>query len=191
MFNKDDIYLRKVEPKDLPFLYLWENDSTAWADSDTHNPLSQKDLRDYIESSTGDIYKDGQLRLIIERRVKHHSETPDYLETSEKSEYSDFSDYTQTLGCIDLFDFDPHNRKAAVGMYIANEARGQGVGKIAVQLLEQYAFEFLRLRMLYVFISEYNSPCLTTYRKCNWKEVSLLPHWLLTGGVIVFEKINI
>ena len=60
------IKLRKIEPDDLPFLYQWENDSRAWADGANHNPLSQQDLRDYIQSTTGDIYRDGQLRLIIE-----------------------------------------------------------------------------------------------------------------------------
>ena len=61
------IKLRKIEPKDLPFLYQWENDASVWADGSNHNPLSQQDLRTYIESTTGDIYKDGQLRLIIEK----------------------------------------------------------------------------------------------------------------------------
>ena len=60
------IKLRKLEPSDLPFLYQWENDASAWADGSNHNPLSQQDLRDYIASTTGDIYRDGQLRLIIE-----------------------------------------------------------------------------------------------------------------------------
>ena len=83
--------LRKIEPSDLPFLYQWENDATSWADSDTHNPLSRHDLHQYIENNTGDIYRDGQLRLMIEQGG-------------------------QTLGCIDLFDFDARNRKAAIGM---------------------------------------------------------------------------
>ena len=76
------IHLRKIEPTDLPFLYLWENDTNVWKDGDTHNPLSQQDLRNYIASTTGDIYQDGQLSLIIE------SETKD------------------TLGCIDLYNLD-------------------------------------------------------------------------------------
>ena len=64
--NEKIIKLRKLEPSDLPYLYRWENDASVWAAGDTHNPLSQQDLRDYIASTTGDIYKDGQLRLIIE-----------------------------------------------------------------------------------------------------------------------------
>ena len=60
------IALRKIEPTDLPFLYQWENDASAWADGANHNPLSQQDLREYIASTTGDIFKDGQLRLVIQ-----------------------------------------------------------------------------------------------------------------------------
>ena len=116
--------LRKIEPTDLPYLYQWENDARMWADSDTHNPLSQADLREYIASSSGDIYRDGQLRLMIDE------------------------DGT-SMGCIDLFDFDPRNRKAAIGMYIAPHARGKGIGTQSVRLLEDYAFGFLKLRMLY------------------------------------------
>ena len=81
------IRLRKLEPSDLPFLYQWENDASAWADGSNHNPLSQQDLRAYIESTIGDIYRDGQLRLIIEER-------------------STLNLQPSTLGCIDLFDFE-------------------------------------------------------------------------------------
>ena len=67
------IKLRKIEPNDLPFLYQWENDAASWADGANHNPLSQQDLRDYIASTTGDIYRDGQLRLIIEQITNDQS----------------------------------------------------------------------------------------------------------------------
>lgn len=167
MLQTDDISLRKVEPQDLPYLYQWENDSLSWADSDTHNPLSQKDLRDYIESSTGDIYKDGQLRLIIEAKQG------------------------LTLGCIDLFDLDIHNRKAAVGMYLAKDARGKGVGKTAVRLLEEYAFRFLNLRMLYIFVAENNIACIRLFSSLGWKQTAHLREWLNTGDVIVLQRMKL
>ena len=155
--------LRKLEPSDLPFLYQWENDARAWADSDTHNPLSQQDLRNYIDSSTGDIYRDGQLRLIID-------------------------DDGETLGCIDLFDFDPRNRKAAIGMYIAEQARGKGVGQNAVQLLEKYAFHHLNLRLLYAIIATNNFPCTAIYRNMNYIPAATLPHWTLESDAVLWLK---
>ena len=160
------IKLRKIEPSDLPFLYQWENDATMWADSDTHNPLSRHDLHQYIENTTGDIYRDGQLRLII-----------------EESQLS-----TKVVGCIDLFDFDARNRKAAIGMYIAPEARGKGVGKQAVQLLLDYAFDFLHLRMVYAIISVHNIACSHIYEQMGFRPSSPLANWTLEGDAILWQK---
>lgn len=157
------LQLRKIEPKDLPFLYRWENDASAWADGSNHNPLSQQDLRTYIESTTGDIFRDGQLRLIIEEDGA-------------------------TMGCIDLFDFDPRNRRAAIGMYVTPEFRGKGVGKQALHLLEQYAFGFLHLRVLYAVIATNNIACTTLYRNAGYTESSVLPGWTLESDAVIFTS---
>ena len=159
------ITLRKIEPTDLPFLYQWENDASAWVDGANHNPLSQRDLRDYIESTTGDIYKDGQLRLIIE---------------------ADDS----TVGCIDLFDFDIRNRRAAIGMYIAREFRGHGIGKQAVEALETYAFEHLDLRLIYAVIATTNIPCTKLYENLGYEPSSALKGWTLESDAIIWQKLH-
>ena len=159
------ITLRKIEPTDLPFLYQWENDASAWVDGANHNPLSQRDLRDYIESTTGDIYKDGQLRLIIE---------------------ADDS----TVGCIDLFDFDIRNRRAAIGMYIAKEFRGRGIGKQAVEALEAYAFEHLDLRLIYAVIATTNIPCTKLYENLGYEPSSALRGWTLESDAIIWQKLH-
>ena len=158
--------LRKIEPSDLPFLYQWENDATMWADSDTHNPLSRHDLHQDIENTTGDIYRDGHLRLII-----------------EESQLS-----TKVVGCIDLFDYDARNRKAAIGMYIAPDARGKGVGKQAVQQLLDYAFDFLHLRMVYAIISVHNIACSHIYEQMGFTPSSPLANWTLEGDAILWQR---
>ena len=168
--------LRKIEPSDLPFLYQWENDATVWADSDTHNPLSRHDLHQYIENTTGDIYRDGQLRLIIEGV------------TDISSSNSPIASSSNIIGCIDLFDFDARNRKAAIGMYIAPEARGKGVGKQAVQLLLDYAFGFLYLRMVYAIISVHNTACSHIYEQMGFIPSAPLANWTLEGDAILWQK---
>ena len=157
------VVLRKIEPTDLPFLYQWENDASAWADGDNHNPLSQQDLRDYIASTTGDIYRDGQLRLIIEED-------------------------SATIGCADLFDFDARNRKAAMGLYIAPESRGRGVGAAALRTLEEYAFGHLDLRLLYAVIATNNEPCSRLYRVAGYEPSSVLKAWTLESDAIIWQK---
>jgi len=157
------ITLRKIEPEDLPFLYQWENDASAWADGENHNPLSQQDLRDYIAHTTGDIYKDGQLRLVV---VANEA----------------------SVGCIDLFDLDPRNGRAAIGMYIAPECRGKGYGKEAVKALEEYAFGFLNLRTIYAVIAEKNVACRAIYESMNYIPSSPLKDWTLEGDAILYLK---
>ena len=158
-----NIQLRKLEPSDLPYLYRWENDASVWADGANHNPLSQQDMRDYIASTTGDIYRDGQLRLIIDEEGV-------------------------TVGCIDLFDFDPRNRRAAIGMYIAPEYREKGVGHEVVRLLEEYAFGFLHLRLIYAIISIHNIACTALYRSAGYIPSSPLPAWTLEGDAVLWFK---
>lgn len=172
--------LRKIEPSDLPFLYLWENDRTAWRDGDTHNPLSQQDLRAYIESTTGDIYRDGQLRLIIEEKSGEKQIEP------EQSGKAQNREEVLTVGCIDLFDFDIRNRKAAMGLYIAPEYRRHGYAREAVSALKEYAFEVLDLRLLYVHIGEWNTPCLSLFERLGFERVAVLPRWTLEGDVEVY-----
>jgi diamine N-acetyltransferase len=162
------IRLRKLEPSDLPFLYQWENDASAWADGSNHNPLSKQDMLDYIASTTGDIYRDGQLRLIIE------SDNANVL----------------TMGCIDLFDFDPRNRRAAIGMYIAPEYRGKGVGKEVLSLFEDYAFGHLNLRVLYAVIATNNEACSVLYRHAGYIPSTPLTDWTLESDAVIWLKTN-
>ena len=177
-----NIKLRKLEPADLPFLYQWENDASVWADGANHNPLSQQDLRNYIESTTGDIYRDGQLRLIIETKCSN--------EQINEQMVNDKMVNGATLGCIDLFDFDPRNRRAAIGMYIAPEHRGKGVGKKAVRLLEDYAFGQLDMRVLYAVIATKNTACTTLYRNAGYIPSSPLPDWTLESDAVLWLKNN-
>jgi len=160
--------LRALEIEDLPFLYQWENDAEAWGDSGVHNPLSHKLLREYIESASGDIYADGQLRLIIEQEGA-------------------------TVGAMDLFDFDARSRKAAIGMYIAPEYRGKGLGREAVALLEDYAFNFLALHQLYAIIAADNAPCRAIYASAGYTESAILRDWVLRSesyvDASVFQKL--
>ena len=167
--------LRKIEPSDLPFLYQWENDASVWVDGANHNPLSQHDLREYIASSTGDIYKDGQLRLIIYR---------DGQMSDARCQMSNGA----TLGCVDLFDFDPRNRRAAIGLYIASEHRGKGIGQEALKQLEEYAFGFLQLRVLYAVIATKNTACTTLFRHAGYTGSSPLEAWTMEDDAVVWLK---
>lgn len=164
------IRLRKIEPTDLPYLYQWENDAAAWADGSNHNPLSKQDLRTYIENTTGDIYRDGQLRLVVET-VHEDGECV-------------------TAGAVDLFDFDPRNLRAAVGIYIAPDSRGRGIGEETMRQIEDYAFTFLRLRVLYAVVSLANKAGMRLFEQAGFSPLSPLKQWTLEADATMWIKCN-
>lgn len=88
------VSLRAMEPEDLDTLYTLENDRTVWGVSATNVPYSRSVLIDYITSSKSDIYADGQVRLMVD---------------NEEGE---------TVGTVDLTNFDPKHRRAELGIAI-------------------------------------------------------------------------
>lgn len=168
------ITLRKVEPEDLPLLFSWENEQDTWQYSDTHNPLSHKDIYDYIEQTTGDIYKDGQLRLMLE------------LESGN----NDIKSKTLTIGCIDLYDFDAHNRRAGVGVFIDAQQRQKGYATQALKKLKQYAFAFLRLEQVYALVSVENKDSLALFEKSGFTKSGTLRCWQQGADVAVYQCFN-
>ena len=116
----EHIFLRALEPEDLDFVYEIENDENIWEISNTQTPYSRFLIKQYLENVHKDIYEVKQLRLVISRNDK------------------------VTLGLIDIFDFDFHNKRAGVGILIKSEEdRGNGVGSEALKLLINYCFNHL------------------------------------------------
>ena len=126
------LLLRAIEPEDVSFVYRWENDPSAWGDGCALAPYSRYAIRTYIEESQRqDIFQSRQLRLMI-------------VCQNDKS----------VAGMVDLFDFDPYHRRAAVGIYVDTRYRKQGMASEALELLCRYAFDFLHLHQLYAHVAE-------------------------------------
>ena len=101
-----NITLRALEPSDVDLLYKWENDTSIWHLSNTLTPFSRFVLEQYLLNSEKDIFTNKQLRLMI-----------DVIEAAKK---------VKTIGSIDLFDFDPKNKRAGIGILIIKEEREKG-----------------------------------------------------------------
>lgn len=159
LMKNDTIELRPLEPTDLDTLYNWENDSTLWVVSDTVAPYSRAALWQYLENYTGDIFAQRQLRLMI---TLAGDGTP--------------------VGTIDFLNFDPLNNRAELGLFIAAEHRGQGLGRQALELLTAYAREHLGLRQLYVFIALDNTVCLKMFEDYGYRRVGIIQSWVKRGS---------
>jgi diamine N-acetyltransferase len=149
------IYLRALEPEDLEFIYRIENNEAMWQVSNTQTPYSRFLIRQYLENAHQDIYEAKQLRLAI---CKNNS--------------------TDAVGLIDLFDFDPANQRAGVGIIIQNEAnRNNGFGKEALSLLINYAFTKLQLHQLYANIHLDNVASTTLFTNFGFQLIGVKKDW--------------
>jgi diamine N-acetyltransferase len=168
----DNIYIRALEPNDLEFIYAIENDQSIWEVSNTNTPYSRFLVKQYLENAHQDIYEAKQLRLAI-------------------CQDQDFP----AVGLIDLFDFDPKNNRAGVGIVIQGlENRNQNIGSEALDLLIQYAFYNLNLHQLYANIGCENKASIALFTKFGFQKIGVKKDWTLVNGVYkdeaIFQLIN-
>lgn len=162
---KENIKLRAVEPQDIDCIFKWENNHTLWHLSNTLIPFSRFDLEQYVMNADKDIYQIKQLRLMIEH-------------TDEES---------ITIGCIDLFDFDPINKRAGIGILIDDNEQNKGYASTALELIIEYAFNTLNLHQLYCNIEEDNKKSLNLFKKKHFQEIGVKKDWNLRNNKWINE----
>ena len=153
------INLRALEPEDLAFLYNIENNESFWEVSHTQTPFSKYILKQYLENAHLDIYESKQLRLVIEEK-----------ETK------------QSIGMIDLFDFNPQHKRAGIGILIEPKFQNKGFASEALQLLIKYCFSFLQLHQLFANITADNKNSIQLFTKFNFVEVGVKKDWIYSQG---------
>ena len=168
----EPIYLRALEPHDLEFLYVVENNESIWEVSNTQTPYSRFLIKQYLKNAHQDIYEAKQLRLAICKDQNFPA-----------------------LGLIDLFDFDPKNNRAGVGIMIQNKQdRNSGIGSEALGLLIRYAFRKLNLHQLYANINPENKPSVSLFTTFGFEEIGTKKQWNLVEGQYkdetLFQLIN-
>lgn len=155
----EHIYLRALEPEDLDFVHAIENDENIWKISNTQTPYSKFLIKQYLEHAHKDIFEVKQLRLVI---------------SSYKND---------TLGLIDIFDFDFKNNRAGIGVLVKEpNDREKGYGKEALSLLINYCFTHLGLHQLYCNISEENEASIKLFTKQGFKNIGLKKDWNYING---------
>lgn len=152
--------LRALEKEDLEAMYGWENNTDMWRVSGTVAPFSRHVLSRLIEEQQFDIYATRQLRLVIE---------------------IDSSEGAVAVGAVDLFDFDPQNLRAGVGIMITKPYRRQGLAADALQAVERYAREVLHLHQLWCSTTEDNGASIALFRSAGYEECGRRRDWIQCG----------
>ncbi len=156
LLKSENLVLRAVEPRNVDMLYQWENDTNVWTLGNTTTPYSKFHLEQFILNSKNDIYADKQLRLMIELNKKDN----------------------EIIGCIDLFDFDPKNLRAGLGILIDKKYRSKGYGSEAVDLVVGYCRNGLNLHQVYCNIGANNPESLKLFEKKGFEITGQKKQWI-------------
>lgn len=149
--------LRALEPEDLDVMYGWENDTDIWRVSGTTAPFSRHVLSRLIEEQQFDIYATRQMRLVIEDAANQ-----------------------EAVGAVDIFEFDPHNRRAGVGIIVSPPYRQRGFALDALRALERYAGQTLHMHQLWCSVTEDNTASLALFTRAGYEQCGRRREWLLT-----------
>ncbi len=120
--------LRAMEPRDVSQLHAWENASEDWWMGASVQPISMEAMQQFA-TGQHDLYRDRQLRWMLDALLS-------------EGEWN-------TVGAVDLYDFDPRQRRAGVAIHVDQNHRRLGHALGGLLLLERYAQQHLDLVQLY------------------------------------------
>lgn len=161
---------RALEPEDVTMLFKWENDLEINEVSLSKVPFSKYILEQYIAQAHLDIQQAGQYRFV--------------LEDTEGN----------AVGCVDLFDYDAIDRRAAIGIIIEKKYRLKGYAAEAITLMKDYAFNRIGMRQLHCSVGVSNEKSLKLFRSAGFTEIGIRKDWSFRNGafhdVVEFQFIN-
>lgn len=158
------IRLRALEPSDAQILYDWENNPETWDAGSRQWPVSLADIKALIEHSDLDIWQTRQTRFMIED-----------------------ADNAETVGCIDIFDFDPLNMHCSLGVLIRPDVRRNGFATQAVNQICAFAERTLLVHSVMVSVAADNESSLALFRATGFSESGRLKGWIRRGKTFVDE----
>jgi diamine N-acetyltransferase len=137
-----NIKLRKLLPKDAPFMLEWMHDGSITCNfQQDFAHATIETVHQFIENSYTDLDQN-------------------FAVVDENDEY---------LGTISLKHISHSNDKAEYAIVLRKKAHGTGAAVSATKELLRYAFEELKLHKVYLSVIEENIRAQKMYDKCGFK----------------------
>jgi diamine N-acetyltransferase len=146
------ISLRAFEKTDIPSFHSWMNNEES-LELIGRVPQSLEQVEKLVE----ELQKEGLLLAIQ-------------------------SDTNELLGEVHLCKMEQEHGRAEIGILLAPEARGQGIGKIAMSLMLDIAFDQLRLHRVYLTTRGMNARAQALYQKIAFTVEGRLREHAYVGG---------
>ena len=161
MLSSSTHRLRAIEPRDVAQLLDWENDATTWWLGASLAPYSEATMLKFAEGDH-DIYRDKQLRFMLDVKT-------------------DVSKW-QTVGVVDLYEFDPRNNRAGVGIVVGETHRRKGHAVEGLMLLANYAFKHLGAHQLFAEVPAIHESSVNLFLKAGYTKSETRTDWVRKDG---------
>lgn len=146
MLKGRNIYLRALEITDVEFILSVENNKDNWEVSGTNKPYTEQQIQAYILAKQT-------------------------LNTHCQERFVVCLNNNQSIGCIDLFEYDNTKTKAGIGIIITTENRGKGYAKEALKLLIEYCKKELYIKTLFCNIFKNNFTSINLFESCGFRYI--------------------
>ncbi len=100
--------------------------------------------------------------------------------------------YALPYGCVDLYNYDPLNRRAAVGIMVSKEYRRQGYAFAMLQALERHftpqsliTHHSSLIHSLYADIAVTNTASIALFQKAGYQQCGHFKDWLVVNNKYV------
>lgn len=150
-----NVRLRAPEKSDVDRIFLWENEPSFFEVLPNAAPLSRLQVWEYVQNYSADPFATHELRQMVDDAL-----------TGE------------TVGYIDLFEFDPVNRRAGVAVFIDESSRCKGYARAALAALEEYVHTTLAVHQLWAIVAIDNEPSMQLFASSGFKSCGRLRSWL-------------
>lgn len=151
--------IRKLEMKDLPYMYEWMHDETV-----TEN--LQADFASFTKDNVSDF-------------IKHAMEQN---ETSDNIHYAIVDENDEYMGTISLKNISRKDRNAEYAIVTRRKAHGKGYAGEATKDILSLGFKEYGLEKIYLYVATKNIAANKFYNKCGFKEEGVFRKHLLIRG---------
>jgi diamine N-acetyltransferase len=158
----DSVEIQIPTIEDAAFLLELENDSSIWKVSYTTEKFNLKEIELFIVRNLLEGLETGQIRYLI---TKNHIR----------------------CGCIDLFEYDPQNLRAGVGIIIHPNFQHQGIAKAALLKLIEHSKTVLKLHQLHCTIMDENLASISLFKSVGFAPSGVRKDWTYFDGVFYDE----
>lgn len=157
--SSPEVFLSKIEKKDMNTVYEWFNDSEFLKFYDYLPPIPQtkeevdKTFSDYDKNEESDVYA---IKL---------------------------KDNNKIIGIAGFDDIVKENKVATLFIGIGDKnTRGNGYGKEALNLLLEYGFIELDFHRIQLNVLEFNHAAIALYEKSGFKKEGIFREFVLRDG---------